>query len=137
MKPFTATLAIAISSILISCQSVNHQTELGRPPVIHNRAVGPWTNVHQGDASLAGTIVQQFTDCPYENQRWEGKHPAMVLFVFWDGKVRQRGYQPDGTCYEDFYWNIPSDSHQWDSVDFTTGSDPYFHNHRDPRRGRS
>ena len=82
--------------------------------------------------------MQQFTDCPYENWRYEGKHPAMVIFYFWDGRVRQLGYEPDGTVYDNFWWPAPDrlkpGDAAWWMVDFTHGSDPTFQHHADPRK---
>lgn len=82
--------------------------------------------------------MQQFTDCASENWRYKGKHPAMILFYYWDGRVRQLGYDPDGTVHENFWWPDslrlkPGDA-AWSNVDFTCGSDPAFQQHADPRK---
>ena len=81
--------------------------------------------------------MQQFGECAYDQQRYEGKHPCGIYFYFWDGRVRQRGYEPDGTLLDDFWWPTdmrlkPGDG-GWGLVDFSHGSDPSFRHHADPR----
>ena len=77
----------------------------------------------------------QFTDNPSEDWRYEGMHPSLVAFFFWDGRVRQHDYEPDGRVRYDYWWPDrlkPSDG-RWNAVDFTQGSDPIFKHHADPR----
>lgn len=104
---------------------------------IHDFSVGPWENPFRGNPDLAGVNVQQFGECPYDQHLWEGRHPCEIYFYYWDGRVRQRGYEPDGTLREDFWWPAdmrlkPHDS-GWNQVDFSHGSDPTFKRHADPR----
>ena len=105
------------------------------PPSIHNRTVGSWVNLYQGDPRLAGVSVEQFGDNAFEASPYEGKHPEGVWFYFWDGQVRMITYRPDGTVTSD-QWRqgrIKPGATEWDQVDFTQGSDPTFRHHADPR----
>jgi len=93
-----------------------------------------WLNIYGDDPGLAGVVVQQLPDSPAGASRWRGRHPAMILFVFWDGRVRQRGYSPTGAVEEDFWWHItPAQKDIWKQVDYSKGSDPQFRRHADPR----
>lgn len=96
-----------------------------------------WKNLHEGDPLLAGVEMSQ---CPEGamGERAEAYikgHPAMVLYYFWDGRVRQTGYEPNGEVIEDFYWNMPVGKRNaaWGHVDFSRGSDPTFIKNKDPR----
>ena len=94
-----------------------------------------WRNIYEGNPELAGVLVQQLPDNAAEAPRWRGKHPAMILFVFWGGRVRQFGYSPDGIVKEDFWWQItPDQSYIWQQLDYSKGSDPRFRHHADPRK---
>ena len=110
---------------------------LPSPPPIHDRTVGHWINLYQGDRRLAGVSVEQFGDDPFEAQRYEGKHPEGVWFYFWDGRVRMITYSPEGAVTSD-QWRqerVKAGATEWDDVDFTYGSDPKFRHHADPRPG--
>ena len=111
--------------------------EIPSPPEIKNVITGKWTNIHFSNPDLAGVLVQQFPDNPYEAPAWEGKHPAMILFVMWNGRVNQLGYEPSGKVRENFWWNIESSEHDysyiWEQLDYPQGSDSNFMHHRDPR----
>ena len=100
--------------------------------------IGKWKNIHEGNPELAGVEIQQYPDSALEAPAWEGGHPAMILFVMWDGRVNQRGYRPDGTVREDFWWDLNDKkdyySHIWDELDFSVGGDPDFLRHPDPRK---
>jgi len=65
---------------------------------------GAWTNLHAGDPELAVIRIQQYPDCLLERDRYVGKHPAMILYIFEDGRVHQTGFEPDGTMHEDFWF---------------------------------
>jgi|GEM_PF-3022721 len=126
----------------MSLAACSHHSEkpvkLPKVRAIHDFSVGPWENPFRGDPNLAGVCVQQFGECPYDQHLHEGKHPCGIYFYFWDGRVRQRGYEPDGTLREDFWWPAAMrlklhDSASWKNVDFSHGSDPNFKHHADPR----
>ena len=82
---------------------------------------GVWINVHAATPGLAGVRVQQFPDCDEDLDRYCGRHPAMILYVFKDGRVHQLGFEPDGKpCSphaEDFWWRISNDSWLWSELD--------------------
>ena len=96
-----------------------------------------WKNLHEGDPSLAGVEISQ---CPEgavgeSEKAYLNGHPAMVLYYFWNKRVRHTGYESNGEVIEDFYWTdlIKTGDAIWDRVDFNLGSDPTFSRHRDPR----
>ena len=105
-------------------------------PPIHNRSVGSWVNLYQGDPRLAGVSVQQFGDNSFEAWQYEGKHPEGVWFYFWDGRVRALTYDPAGTVTSDQWMaaRVKPGATEWDDVDFGYGSDPKFLHHADPRQ---
>jgi len=91
-------------------------SEAENDPPIHNLTVGQWTNRYHGDPNLAGVVVQQFPDCAGEALRFEGHHPALVLYVFKDGRVNQIGFEPDGKVRENFWWRIKNDDPLWKQI---------------------
>ncbi len=111
--------------------------EIPSPPETKNVTKGKWTNIHSSNPDLAGVLVQQFPDSSFEAPAWEGKHPAMILFVMWNGRVNQLGYEPSGMVRENFWWNMETSEHNysyiWEQLDYSLGSDPNFKHHRDPR----
>ena len=92
-------------------------SEWDPPPPIHNRSVGKWVNRHAGEAGLAGVRVQQFPDCEGEEAPYEGRHPAMILYVFKNGRVNQTCFTPDGTMEQDFWFTIEPDDCLWETMD--------------------
>jgi len=102
--------------IATGCQA-DPESELGPPPEIKNHAVGHWTNKYSGNPDLAGVRVQQFPDCAYEAPGYEGRHPAMVIYVFKDGRANQIGYDPDGTIREDFWYKLAPDHYLWKTIE--------------------
>ena len=141
MRPFlSAILCLVIANCSHKQISKSELDPIDFPiPEISDQSVGEWGNIHSKNLGLAGVLVQQFPDCSLEAAAWEGKHPAMILFVMWDGRVNQIGYKPSGMITENFWWHLSSDSHDysyiWKQVDYTYGSDPKFQRHKDPRRG--
>lgn len=66
---------------------------------------GEWKNLHENDPGLAGVEISQ---APREGQAlvdesdsYIGKHPAEVVYHFWDGRMRSTGYYPDGRIRND------------------------------------
>ncbi|MBB5030860.1 hypothetical protein [Prosthecobacter vanneervenii] len=104
---------------------------------VRDFSVGHWENPFRDNPDLAGVAVQQFGECSYDQHHWEGRHPHEIYFFFWDGRVRQCGYEPDGTLLEDFWWpedmRLKPHDPRWKKVDFSHGSDPMFKRHADPR----
>jgi hypothetical protein len=138
---YALSLRIVVGLGLTSCATTNH-SDAPMPmvptlPQITDTREGPWKNRHAGDPQLAGVRVQQFPDCSFEGARFQGAHPAMILYVMWDGRVHQTNHEPDGTTTSDFWWSIGSGTHQylWDQLNYLVGSDPEFKTHKDPRRG--
>ena len=110
-----------------------HPEDTTRDPTID-----AWINPFKDDPQLAGVIVQQLPENPYDQKAWLGKHPSMIEFFFWDGRVQQRDYEPDGTQTDSFWWpsTMKVNRNLWDQVDFTQGADPTFKQHADPRQRR-
>ena len=130
----TACLLITLSSC-----SNKHDTyvlHVSEPDTPQNRAIGNWTNYHSGNIDLAGVRIQQFPD-NREFEPWEGRHPAMILYVMWDGRVNQIGYKPDGSVQENFWWQITEGNgrYLWENLDYSVGSDPNFKIHSIPIQG--
>ena len=133
-RRWCGTLAIVLlCHVHVSCTGGPTQEEIDlaralAPPSIEDGTVGPWKNRHSGNPELAGVSVQQFPDCAYESVRYEGKHPAMILFVMWDGRVNQVEYEPSGTVSADWWWKIDKKRHDYilEQLDYTHGSKPDF-----------
>jgi hypothetical protein len=106
---------IGLALFLTGC-GTTPVSEAEKVPTIQNFTVGPWTNRYQGDPTLAGVVVQQFPDCGAEAPEYEGQHPAMILFVFKDGRVNQNGFEPDGKVREDFWWKLKDGDALWKDV---------------------
>ena len=135
-------IAFFVSLLLIGCSTQDASEGLPYAvevsvPVIRDTSTGAWKNIHRANPDLAGALVQQFPDSSLEAPAWEGKHPAMILFVMWDGRVNQIGYKPSGKIAEDLWWNLNEGdrdySYIWEQLDFSHGSDPAFEHHHDPR----
>jgi hypothetical protein len=139
LKVKRTILATCLALCVVGCanrQNRSASLPLRRP--VRSHAIGRWDNPYRGDPKLAGVRVYQLGECPYEQWRYEGKHPAGIWFYFWDGRVRQIGYEPNGSVDNDFWWPTrlkPGDSY-WLDVDFSHGSDPAFQHHADPRLKR-
>jgi len=109
------TLALGIGG----CVAEN-QRQLSEAPDVQpvtNRAVGPWINRFDGVKGLAGVIVQQFPDNSADAPDYQGKHPAMILYVFKDGRVNQCGFDPNGNITEDFWWKLAPGDSMWSEID--------------------
>jgi hypothetical protein len=82
---------------------------------------GAWVNVHAATPGLAGVKVQQFPDCSGDEERYRGRHPCMILFVFKDGRVHQVCYEPDGRFSQpdspEFWWRLGKDDVIWSQLD--------------------
>ncbi len=120
----TLLMIIGIICALISVFAImwynNNNKYVGEiPPVprITNHEVGNWTNIHKGNKDLVGIHIQQFPDCQYEAGRYEGKHPAMIIYVFKNNKAHQVGYEPNGVIRSGFWWNIPEGDRIWNILD--------------------
>ena len=99
-------------------------SELDAPEPITNFTVGAWVNRYAGRSDLAGVVVQQFPDCPHEAANYEGRHPAMILYVFDDGRVNQNGFTPEGAVEEDFWWKAEPHHPLWERMDRTIIEEP-------------
>lgn len=87
------------------------------PAPVYDRSVGKWTNRYSACIDLAGVVVQQFPDCAGDAPRYEGRHPAMILYVFKDGSVNQNSFAPSGGLLEDFWWKAAPDDWIWTRLD--------------------
>ncbi len=125
MRRCVLALSIVVSAVLCGCTSL--PTAAPPPPDYSIRPVYPgWVNLHEGDPDLAG--ISFFGDS--DANEYVGKHPAGVMYVFWDGRVRQTGHKPDGTVREDFWHRVA----HWGRLDYSFGSVPNFERHEDPRK---
>lgn len=74
------------------------------------------------NASLVGIRIQYFPDCS-DDMGFSGKYPAMVIYVFQDGKNHQLGFFPNGKLRTDFWY----DSKQTKVLYFTPKTDKGFY----------
>ena len=100
------------------------KSEASPMPVIKNWTVGKWKNKYDSDPDLAGILVQQFSDNGADSGEYEGKHPAMIIYVFKDGWANQLGFHPDGGVKEDFWWAIKKDDLIWRNMDTSFANRP-------------
>ncbi|MBA3662576.1 MAG: hypothetical protein H0W64_12725 [Gammaproteobacteria bacterium] len=98
-------LVAGILSIVCGCES-NVRPEAEEDPIITNFSVGRWNNKHKDNNDLIGVRIQQFPDCAGESKPYEGKHPAMIIYVMRDGTCNQVRYSPEGKITEDFWWKM-------------------------------
>jgi hypothetical protein len=66
-----------------------------------------WVNIHKDNPDLIGVYVQQFPDSKADRKAYEGKHPALVIFIFNGYRAHQLEYTPSGQAETGFWWNIP------------------------------
>lgn len=105
----------------------------------NNVTKGGWVNIHAGNPELAGVMILQSPIESHKGISYSGKHPFLVSFVMWDGRVNETYYKPDGQIISAGWWTLKDskalDPQQlWHSVDFSYGSDPNFKKHKDPRK---
>lgn len=123
MKEYLSILLTSAAVVFVGCVV----SPIPPEPEYTIRPTYPgWINLHEGDPDLAG--IAFFNDG--EADAYLGKHPGGVMYVFWDGRVRQTGHKPDGTVEEDFWHRVA----QWNRLDYSFGSDPNFERHEDPRK---
>ena len=109
--------ALALMAFLLCSCSKEQVSEAPPVPTITNHEVGEWNNIHIGNKDLVGIRVQQFPDCQFEADRYEGKHPAMIIYVFKNNKAHQLVYEPNGAVSGDSWWDIPKGHWIWDTLD--------------------
>jgi len=66
-----------------------------------------WINIHGENPDLIGIYVRQFPDHKEDRPLYEGKHPALVVYVFSDQRAHQVSYAPSGQARDGFWWDIP------------------------------
>ena len=76
-----------------------------------------WINIHQKNPDLIGVYVQQVPDNKADATAYQGKHPAMIIYVFKNGKAHQVSYTPSGQIESGFWWSIPSDNWIYSHLD--------------------
>jgi hypothetical protein len=68
-----------------------------------------WINIHQKNPDLFGVYVKQAPDNKADAAVYLGKHPAMIIYVFKNGKAHQVSYTPSGQIESGFWWDVPPD----------------------------
>lgn len=111
------------AALVVGCQGES-EGEAGPVREIRNFAVGPWVNRYADSPDLAGVRVQQFPDCDGEAPRYEGRHPAMLIYVFKDGRANQVSYEPDGTVTNDFWFKVAKDHWIWQTMTPVSSTEP-------------
>ena len=84
-----------------------------------------WINIHKDNPDLVGVYVQQFPDNAADRTVYEGKHPAMVIFVFKGNKAHQVSYTPTGQVENGFWWIIPEGSKLLEKISSNLKPDTY------------
>jgi len=64
-------------------------------------------NLHKKNTELLGVYVQQYPDNKADQAAYEGKHPAMVIYVFKNQRAHQVSYSPAGQVEDGFWWDVP------------------------------
>jgi hypothetical protein len=110
------SMILFLSVLLIANSSGPYISFAPAPKGVKNSAVGTWVNKYQDNQSLKGIYVQQFPDCQDDYAKFEGHHPAMIIYVFKDGRANQIGYNPDGAIKEDFWFKTNPGDWLWNQV---------------------
>jgi len=131
-KVLTDLLVIGVGASLICCSN----KEMQKAALLDVN--GKWTNKYANDIKLAGVTVDQFPEVANRKYlaSYVGKHPAGVTYYFWDGRVKQCTFTPEGELLNAFWWAkdfLNRNTSLWSDVDFSAGSDPHFESHSDPR----
>ena len=89
------------------------------PPLPRDDSVGRWVNRYPNDPNLLGVKVRQFPDSDSQARRYEGRHPARVIYVFKNGSVNQIDYEPDGKIRErgNIWYRLAPGDPLWTSLD--------------------
>lgn len=129
---------IALASIAL-CITTNSCANGKRKDNQVPDGVGKWTNAYANAPKLAGVSVSQYPEVAASSvlDSYVGKHPATITYFFWNGRVRQCTFAPDGQRLDDFWWPddfLKRNPSLWNEVDFSAGSDPQFKFHVDPRK---
>ena len=124
---------IFVTLFICGCATVKNE----RPHSPVPPPVARVQNLYAGNPQLAGISIAQSSDELGSYEKYLGKHPALVCYVFWDGRVQQYNYEPDGKLMEKPFWwprKLEVGNGSWKEVDFSYGSDPTFEKHQDPRK---
>ncbi|RYZ87277.1 MAG: hypothetical protein EOP04_12050 [Proteobacteria bacterium] len=94
--------------------------------------------LHRGDPNLAGVIIYQNDPVNMDGAmpRKSTDHPFVIMYYFWDGRVRDVAYDKEGEVVRDIWRTrfTPITKREWSRVNFSLGSDPMFQRHADPRK---
>ncbi len=66
-----------------------------------------WINIHTKNPDLIGVYVEQYPTHKEDHALYEGKHPAMVIYVFKGNRAHQLSFTPAGQVRDGFWWDIP------------------------------
>lgn len=79
----------------------------------HDSDVVRWAHRYRGSPRLAGILIQQVPDSREQESAYADGHPAMILYVFRDGRVNQVEFRPDGRITTDWWWHAKPDDPVW------------------------
>ena len=79
----------------------------------HDSDVARWAHRYRRNPRLAGVLIQQVPDPRDQESAYLRGHPAMILYVFKDGRVNQVEYRPDGRITSDWWWRAKPDDPVW------------------------
>jgi hypothetical protein len=94
------------------------------PPAVPDRGAGRWVNRYPGRADLVGVQVRQFPEHRAEAARYEGRHPATIIYVFKDGRANRIDYEPDGAVRQDHWFRLGPGDPLWNVEPPPAGNPP-------------
>ena len=129
--------AFLLAALLLTGCSFTGKDSNTVPP---NGWTSSWKNIYKGNPLLAGVEVNQFSGDWAPGLKslsdYDGKHPAQIIYYFWNGRLERLNYLPNGRMFHKEVSKSPilAGSPDLDFIDFSYGSDPHFLKHPDPRR---
>ena len=98
---------IIASLFLIAISLLGISTSYAEGKVV--RCGREWINIHKNNPELIGIYVQQYPDSVPDRQDYEGRHPAMLIFVFRNNKKHVVTYSPSGQVQNGVWGDLPKD----------------------------
>jgi len=129
--------AFLLAAILLTGCSFTGKDSKTVPP---HGGTSSWKNIYKGNPLLAGVGVNQyFGEWAPELKSmsdYDGKHPAQIIYYFWNGSLERLNYLPNGRMFHKEVSKSPisAGSPDLDFIDFSYGSDPQFKKHSCPRQ---
>lgn len=120
MKPAYLPAPLLLALALAGCDWIdnihrgNQVVPTGTAPA---STVGRWANRYPGHPDLVGVQVRQFPDAAVQAQRYQGRHPATVIYVFKNGRANRVNYEPDATILQDYWFPLAPGDPLWNNLE--------------------